>query len=48
MSVAPIQVNYLGYSGTMGSEFMDYIIADNIIIPEENKHYYLRENYILT
>ena len=40
MSVAPIQVNYLGYSGTMGSEFMDYIIADNIIIPEESKHYY--------
>ena len=40
MSAAPIQVNYLGYSGTMGSEFMDYIIADNIIIPEESKHYY--------
>ena len=39
-SVAPIQVNYLGYSGTMGSEFIDYIIADNIIIPEENKQYY--------
>ena len=40
MSVAPIQVNYLGYSGTMGTEFMDYIIADNIIIPEENKQCY--------
>jgi predicted O-linked N-acetylglucosamine transferase (SPINDLY family) len=31
---APIQVNYLGYPGTMGAEFMDYIIADHIIIPE--------------
>ena len=40
MSVAPIQVNYLGYSGTMGAEFMDYIIADNIIIPQENKKYF--------
>jgi len=40
MSVAPIQVSYLGYSGTMGSEFMDYIIADNIIIPEENRQFY--------
>ena len=31
---APIQINYLGYPGTMGAEFMDYIIADRIIIPE--------------
>ncbi len=32
---APIQVNYLGYPGTMGAKFMDYIIADNFIIPPE-------------
>jgi predicted O-linked N-acetylglucosamine transferase (SPINDLY family) len=31
---APIQINYLGYPGTMGAEFVDYIIADRIIIPE--------------
>lgn len=31
---APIQINYLGYPGTMGAEFIDYIIADRIIIPE--------------
>jgi len=30
---APIQVNYLGYPGTMGADFIDYIIADRTIIP---------------
>jgi protein O-GlcNAc transferase len=30
---APIQVNYLGYPGTIGAEFIDYIIADRTIIP---------------
>jgi predicted O-linked N-acetylglucosamine transferase (SPINDLY family) len=38
--VAPRQVNYLGYPGTMGSKYFDYIIADKIIIPEENKKYF--------
>jgi len=40
MSVAPIQVNYLGYSGTMGAEYMDYIIADQTLIPEESQQHY--------
>ena len=31
---APIQVNYLGYPGTMGSGFMDYIVADPVVLPE--------------
>jgi len=34
---APVQVNYLGYPGTMGAEYIDYIIADKIIIPESGK-----------
>lgn len=38
--VAPIQINYLGYPGTMGLNSMDYIIADKTIIPEEEKKYY--------
>jgi predicted O-linked N-acetylglucosamine transferase (SPINDLY family) len=32
---APIQVNYLGYPGTMGADFVDYLIADSFIIPPE-------------
>ena len=31
---APIQVNFLGFPGTIGTDFMDYIIADRIVIPE--------------
>ena len=38
--VAPIQVNYFGYPGTMGSKSFDYIIANKILIPEENKKFY--------
>jgi predicted O-linked N-acetylglucosamine transferase (SPINDLY family) len=30
---APVQVNYLGYPGTMGAEFIDYLIADRFLIP---------------
>ena len=41
--IAPIQVNYLGYPGTMGSKFYDYIIADKIVIPEENRKYFSEE-----
>ena len=38
--VAPIQINYLGFAGTMGAKFMDYIIADKLIIPDKLKKYY--------
>jgi protein O-GlcNAc transferase len=34
---APVQVNYLGYAGTMGAECIDYILADRIVIPEEER-----------
>jgi predicted O-linked N-acetylglucosamine transferase (SPINDLY family) len=32
----PVQVNYLGYPGTMGAGFIDYILADRFVIPEEH------------
>ncbi len=32
---APIQVNYLGFPGTMGADFIDYIIADDRVVPED-------------
>ena len=37
---APIQVNYLGYPGTMGASYIDYIIADRTLIPEASQRYY--------
>jgi predicted O-linked N-acetylglucosamine transferase (SPINDLY family) len=38
--VAPIQVNFLGFPGTTGAEWMDYIVADATIIPEEHFPFY--------
>jgi predicted O-linked N-acetylglucosamine transferase (SPINDLY family) len=37
---APIQVNWLGYPGTMGTPYHHYIIADEAIIPPEAELYY--------
>ncbi len=34
---APVQVNYLGYPGTMAAEYIDYLIADKIIIPVDSQ-----------
>ncbi|WP_240553784.1 tetratricopeptide repeat protein [Polynucleobacter campilacus] len=38
--VAPIQINYLGYPGTMGASCYDYIIADSTLIPDSQQKYY--------
>jgi protein O-GlcNAc transferase len=38
--LAPIQINYLGYPGSMGASFIDYIIADPIVIPEHQRKFY--------
>ncbi|SDK04351.1 MULTISPECIES: tetratricopeptide repeat protein [Bradyrhizobium] len=37
---APIQVNYLGFPGTMGASYMDYIVADRRVIPEADRSCY--------
>ncbi len=37
---APIQVNYLGFPGTMGADFMDYIVADPTLIPASHRDGY--------
>ena len=37
---APIQVNWLGFPGTFGADFIDYILADQVIIPEEHRDFY--------
>ena len=37
---APLQVNFLGYPGTMGAPFMDAIVADPYVIPEGQELHY--------
>jgi protein O-GlcNAc transferase len=37
---APIQVNYLGYPGTLGADFYDYVIADPIVVPFEQQPFF--------
>ncbi len=37
---APIQASYLGYPGTVGADFMDYVIADKIVLPFDQQPYY--------
>lgn len=38
--LAPVQVAYLGYPGTIGCELMDYIIGDRIVTPLEHQPFY--------
>ena len=40
MSAAPIQISYIGYPGTMGANYYDYLVADQTIIPEKYQQYY--------
>jgi predicted O-linked N-acetylglucosamine transferase (SPINDLY family) len=37
---APVQVNYLGYPGTMGADYIDYLIADPTVVPESQQRHY--------
>ena len=45
MNVAPVQINYLAYPGSLGADFIDYIVADKILIPKDQKCNY-SENII--
>lgn len=38
--VAPVQINFLGYPGTMGIDSYDYIVGDRVVIPDEYRKYY--------
>jgi protein O-GlcNAc transferase len=38
--IAPIQISYIGNPGTTGAKFIDYIIADKILIPASSQKYY--------
>lgn len=38
--LAPVQMSYIGFLGTMGTPFMDYLVADSIIIPDHYRRFY--------
>ena len=38
--VSKIQISYLGYPGSIGAEFIDYLIADRTLIPQEYEKFY--------
>jgi predicted O-linked N-acetylglucosamine transferase (SPINDLY family) len=40
---APVQVNFLGYPGTMGVDYFDYILADRHVIPPGHEPYYTEQ-----
>ncbi len=44
--LAPVQVAYLGYPGTMGSDVMDYVIGDRFVTPPEHQPHY-RERLVI-
>ncbi|MEZ5642522.1 MAG: tetratricopeptide repeat protein [Burkholderiaceae bacterium] len=37
---APLQVNYLGYPGTMGAPFIDTLLADDVLVPPQDEAHY--------
>jgi predicted O-linked N-acetylglucosamine transferase (SPINDLY family) len=37
---APVQVSYLGYTGTMGAEYIDYVVADPVVLPVEERNWF--------
>lgn len=43
LRAAPIQVNFLGYPGTMGAQFIDYLIADSTVVPREQRMHYVEK-----
>ena len=37
---APLQVSYLGYAGTTGAPYIDYLVADRTVIPQQSRGFY--------
>jgi len=37
---SPVQVKYIGYTGTSGSDFIDYIIADDVVVPQDQQRFF--------
>ncbi len=43
MRPAPLQVNYLGFPGTIGADYIDYLVADATVIPPEARGHYVEQ-----
>ena len=40
LRAAPLQVNFLGYPGTVGADYIDYLIGDEIVVPQAHEPHY--------
>jgi predicted O-linked N-acetylglucosamine transferase (SPINDLY family) len=40
LRAAPVQINFLGYTGTMGTDYFDYIVVDPVIVPVTHQKFY--------
>lgn len=40
---APVQVNYLGYPGTMGSDAVDFVLVDPVVVPADEQAYFTEQ-----
>jgi predicted O-linked N-acetylglucosamine transferase (SPINDLY family) len=40
LRAAPVQINFLGFPGTMGAGFMDYLLADGMVVPRAQQRHY--------
>jgi protein O-GlcNAc transferase len=44
---APVAVNYLGYPGTLGTDYYDYVVADRTVLPDEHVDFYAEKVALL-
>lgn len=40
---SPVQVNYLGFPGTLGASYVDYLVADEVVIPPSSRQFYVEQ-----
>src|SRR5262249_21622165 len=40
LRAAPIQINFMGYPGTMGADYIDYLVADHTLVPADHRQHY--------
>ena len=43
LRAAPLQVSYIGFLGTMGASYIDYLIADGVTVPPESRAHYAEQ-----